>query len=57
MKKYTQPTVEITAFDFEDITMSSMSAENIAANSGAKEYFNYVVDNASNAGNLNVVEW
>ena len=24
MKKYTQPTVEITAFDFEDITMSSL---------------------------------
>lgn len=26
MKKYTQPTVEITAFDFEDITMSSLGA-------------------------------
>lgn len=55
MKKYTQPTVEITAFDFEDITMSSMSAENIT--DGSKEYFNYAVDNASNAATLNVVEW
>ncbi len=26
MKKYTQPQVEITAFDFEDITMSSLGA-------------------------------
>ncbi len=36
MKKYTQPTVEITAFDFEDIICdsSSLSAENYAANSG-----------------------
>ena len=24
MKKYTKPEVEITAFDFEDITMSSL---------------------------------
>lgn len=54
MKKYTQPTVEITAFDFEDITMSSMGGEVSAA---AKEYFNYAVDNASNAATLNVVEW
>lgn len=54
MKKYTQPTVEITAFDFEDITMSSMGGE---ISAGAKEYFNYAVDNASNAATLNVVEW
>ena len=44
MKKYTQPTVEITAFDFEDIICdsSSMSAENYAAN---KDSFNSAVTN------------
>ena len=31
MKKYTQPTVEITAFDFEDITMSSLGANSTEA--------------------------
>lgn len=54
MKKYTQPTVEVTAFDFEDITMSSMGGE---LSAGAKEYFNYAVENASGVANLNVVEW
>ena len=63
MKKYTQPTVEITAFDFEDITMSvgggsdpvtppvtNMSGDNAAGNLSA-----FTAD--ANAAGFNVVEW
>ena len=59
MKKYTQPTVEITAFDFEDITMSTTtptptpSVENMGAGYTAGSQF--ATDAA--AGNYNVVEW
>lgn len=35
MKKYTKPEVEITAFDFEDITMSSLGSEASTASKNA----------------------
>ena len=51
MKKYTQPTVEITAFDFEDIICdsSSLNATNYAANASAFE--------AAKPADVVVVEW
>ena len=56
MKKYTQPTVEITAFDFEDIICdsaanpTSLNRDNYAANSAA---FNSAVSGTD----VVVVEW
>ena len=58
MKKYTQPTVEITAFDFEDITMSADLG--LGVNTATLNSFKDAVayDNANGgAGNLNVVQW
>lgn len=55
MKKYTQPQVEITAFDFEDITMSSLGADGFQAN---KTYFsNAMADQGNVVIDASGIEW
>ena len=52
MKKYTQPTVEITAFDFEDIICESSGQGTVANKSYAESGFNAA--NYSDAVEINV---
>ena len=52
MKKYTQPTVEITAFDFEDIICDSSSSLNAANYENNIDTFK-----ANQPANTVIVEW
>lgn len=54
MKKYTQPTVEITAFDFEDITMSTINANTDKA---AFQAAHSALDNSIVVDASSIVEW
>ena len=58
MKKYTNPTVEITAFDFEDITMSTAGGNfNMSGTDGSANAAQMQADITAGSSDLNVVVW
>ena len=55
MKKYTKPVVEMTAFDFEDITMSSLGT---GASAASKNAFAEAMNDSGNiAIDASGIEW
>ncbi len=56
MKKYTKPEVEITAFDFEDITMSALN--NYASAEVKSKFSNDMAANGGLAVDASgIIEW
>ncbi len=57
MKKYTQPSVEITAFDFEDITMSAVGGGGSLKDKDQNTLTNYYSDVQNDGAGTVTVEW